>query len=222
MPILETIEINPIQPATHSVIWLHGLGADGHDFAGIVPELNLPAKMAMRFILPHAPMRPVTLNNGMTMRAWYDIYGLSASAREDEDGIRQVALLINELIEQEHARGVAYEKIVLAGFSQGGALALYCGLCFPEKLAGILALSAYLPVANLLYKEASPANKSTPIFMAHGLYDPVVPLLFGQGSYGLLKTQGYQVDWRTYPMQHAVCLEEIRDISTWLQERAKV
>ena len=219
MPTLETIEINPVQSATHSVIWLHGLGADGHDFAGIVPELNLPAKMSMRFILPHAPMRPVTLNNCMTMRAWYDIYGLNASMREDEKGIQQATLLINELIEEEHARGIAYEKIVLAGFSQGGALALYSGLCFPKKLAGILALSSYLPVSNLVFKEASPANKTIPIFMAHGVYDPVVPLLFGQGSYGLLKAQGYQVDWRTYPMQHAVCLEEIKDISAWLQER---
>jgi phospholipase/carboxylesterase len=219
MSTLDYIEIKPQLAATHTVIWLHGLGASGDDFAGIVPELGLSSEIAVRFILPHAPVRGVSINKGMRMRAWYDIYGLTTPVREDAAGIKESYALIKELIEAEHQRGIAYENIVLAGFSQGGALALFSGLCFDHRLAGILVLSGYVPIADTLFKERSPANKAIPIFMAHGLYDPVVPIALAQHSCSFLESSGYPVEWHSYPMEHTVSLEELKDIRFWLQAR---
>lgn len=214
---LEFITIESATDATASVIWLHGLGADGHDFEPIVPELGLPADHGIRFIFPHAPVQPVTINGGIPMRAWYDIYALSTPIKEDEQGIRRAQQLVAELVEQEHAKGIAYERIVLAGFSQGGAMALFTGLRWPERLAGILALSCYLPMAMSLPNEASQQNKATPIFMGHGMMDTVLPMALGQMSQGFLAAQGYQVEWHTYPMEHSVNMDEIRDIGLWLK-----
>ncbi len=214
---LETVEIGAADNATHSVIWLHGLGADGNDFVSIVPELMLPAELAVRFVFPHAPSRPITLNGGMRMRAWFDITSLDRSSAEDSAGINASQAAIEQLIEREMARGVAAENIVLAGFSQGGAMALHTGLRQPESLAGIMALSTWLPQWDRLADEASEANSSTPIFMAHGSFDPMVPCQFGEMSRDYLSQTGYQVDWHAYPMQHQVCLEQIADIGRWLK-----
>jgi phospholipase/carboxylesterase len=214
---LDFIEINPDLPAKRSVIWLHGLGADGNDFMPIVPELKIAPEKAVRFIFPHAPMRSVTINNGYVMRAWYDIYSLQNLMQEDEIGIRDSIKIVNELIEQEYAKGIAYENILLAGFSQGGAVALAAGLRYPQKLAGILALSAYLPLAQSVVQERSLANATIPIFMAHGSEDMVLPPMLGQISREFLISQDYSVEWKTYPMEHSVCLEEIKDISAWLK-----
>lgn len=213
---LDFIELSSTSPATHSVIWLHGLGADGNDFASLVPELKLPTTSAIRFIFPHAPVKSITINNGMKMRAWYDILALDRQMREDELGIRQSADAIAQLIEHEHARGIAYENIFLAGFSQGGAMALYTALRFPQKLAGIIALSCYLPLAKNLASEASVANKTIPIFLAHGNFDMVVPLMLAQYSKEALLQNHYTVAWHMYPMDHTVCFEEIKDIREWL------
>lgn len=218
MPTLEFEEITSKLPATHSVIWLHGLGADGHDFTGIVPELRLPTSAAVRFIFPHAPHRPVTINSGMTMRAWYDLYALDNRMLEDELGIRQAFGYISELIEHENARGIDYKNIILAGFSQGGALALFSGLRYPKQLAGIIALSTYLPLPTTLAKEGQPANKNIPIFMAHGIMDPVVPLVFARASRTILTSLDYKIEWHDYPMAHSVCADEIHDISQWLNK----
>ncbi len=192
---------------------MHGLGADGNDFVPIVNELELGGTPAIRFVFPHAPMRPVTINNGFVMRAWYDVsFGdlEGQSRRADEKGVRESQAQITALIEREAKRGVAAEHLVLAGFSQGGAIALQTGLRHPQKLAGVMALSTYLPLADSLLQEAAPANKATPIFMAHGTYDPLVPLMMGAGSMTLLTGLGYAVEWRQYPMPHSVCPEEIR------------
>ena len=218
--ILETIEIETGKNPTATVIWMHGLGADGNDFVPIVNELELDGTPAIRFVFPHAPMRPVTINNGYVMRAWYDVsFGdLEGQSRlADERGVRESQAHITALIEREARRGVAAQDIVLAGFSQGGAIALQTGLRHPRKLAGVIALSTYLPLAESLPQEAAPANKATPIFMAHGTYDPVVPLMMGAGSMTLLTGLGYAVEWRQYPMPHAVCPEEIQDIGAWLR-----
>jgi len=218
--ILETIEIETGKNPSASVIWMHGLGADGNDFAPIVNELELDGTPAIRFVFPHAPMRPVTINNGYVMRAWYDVsFGdLEGKSRlADERGVRESQAQIAALIEREAKRGVAPENIVLAGFSQGGAIALQTGLRHPRKLADVMALSTYLPLADSLPQEAAPANKATPIFMAHGTYDPVVPLMMGAGSMTLLTGLGYAVAWRQYPMPHSVCPEEIQDIGAWLR-----
>jgi phospholipase/carboxylesterase len=218
--ILETIEIETGKNPSASVIWMHGLGADGNDFVPIVNELALDRTPAIRFVFPHAPMRPVTINNGYVMRAWYDVsFGdLEGQSRlADERGVRESQAHITALIEREARRGVAAQDIVLAGFSQGGAIALQTGLRHPQKLAGVMALSAYLPLAESLLQEAAPANKTTPIFMAHGTYDPVVPLMMGAGSMTLLTGLGYAVEWRQYPMPHSVCPEEIQDIGAWLR-----
>jgi len=222
--ILETIEIETGKNPSASVIWMHGLGADGNDFVPIVNELELDGTPAIRFVFPHAPMRPVTINNGFVMRAWYDVsYGdlEGQSRRSDEQGVRESQAHITALIEREARRGVGAEHIVLAGFSQGGAIALQTGLRYPRKLAGVLALSTYLPLAESLTQEATPANRTTPIFMAHGTYDPVVPLMMGAGSMTLLSGLGYAVEWRQYPMPHSVCPEEIRDIGAWLRKVLK-
>ncbi len=202
-----------------SVIWLHGLGADGYDFEALVPELNLPAEKPVRFIFPHAPRQPVTINGGMVMRAWYDITGTEMIRQEDDAGIRRSAASIHHLIHQENARGIAAGNIILAGFSQGGAIALHTGLRYPESLAGILALSTYLPLSAQLEPEAHAANQSTPIFMAHGLYDPVIPLILAESSRTKLQQAGYNVEWHSYPMPHAVSPQEIHDISRWLRQR---
>lgn len=216
--LLSCLEINPQQPATASVIWLHGLGADGYDFANIVPELDLPSNLAIRFIFPHAPLRPVTINAGYTMRAWYDILGTDFNTREDEKGVRESEQVIYRLIENEHSKGIPYNRIMLAGFSQGGAIALHAGLRFPQRLAGIMALSTYLPLAPSFFKEANPANKDTPIFMAHGTQDPILPLQWGQISANFLKEAGHPLEFHIYQMPHGVCPEEIKDISKWLTE----
>jgi len=199
---------------TASIIWLHGLGADGYDFAPIVKRLNLPH---IRFILPHAPEMPVTRNNGYVMPAWYDVYGLTGFVKEDEAGIRQTQAYINTLIEKEITRGIPSERIVIAGFSQGGAIALQTALRFPKKLAGVLALSTYLPLKNSLKTEAQVANKSTPIFMAHGTFDDIITLETCKNSLSVLKEAQFLVEFYEYPMAHSVCEQEIVDIQDFLQ-----
>jgi len=211
---LAAIEIETGKNPAASIIWLHGLGADGNDFAPIVPELRLP-KTAIRFVFPHAPVQPVTINGGMRMRAWYDISD-GANRREDERGVRASQVLIETLIGREKERGTKAERLVLAGFSQGGAIALQTGLRHPERIAGIMALSAYVPVGETLTAEASAANRDVPIFMAHGSYDPVIPLGRAEQSRGLLQSLGYPVEWREYGMPHSVCPEELADIGVWL------
>jgi phospholipase/carboxylesterase len=222
--VLEAIQIETGKNPGAAIIWMHGLGADGNDFVPIVRELDLTGAPAVRFVFPHAPMRPVTINNGYVMRAWYDVtFGdLEGKSRKaDEKGVRGSEAQIRALIENEVQRGIAPASIVLAGFSQGGAVALETGLRYPEKLAGIMALSTYLPLAAALPREASPANRKTPIFMAHGVYDPVVPYLMGTTSKTALHALGYDVEWHEYPMQHSVCLEEIQDIGVWLRRILK-
>jgi phospholipase/carboxylesterase len=218
--LLEAIEIETGKNPAACIIWMHGLGADGNDFVPIVRELDLPRMQPIRFVFPHAPMRPVTLNNGYVMRAWYDVsYGdlEGRSRRPDEAGVRASHEAIGKLIARETGRGIATEKIVLAGFSQGGAIALHTGLRYPQRLAGMMALSTYLPLAEHLAHEAAPVNATTPIFMAHGTDDPVVPYAMGAGSRELLGKMGYDVEWHEYPMQHSLCLEEVQDIAAWLR-----
>jgi phospholipase/carboxylesterase len=216
---LPAIEHETAANPTHSVIWLHGLGADGSDFAPMVPQLVDPAWPALRFVFPHAPVRPVTINNGMSMRAWYDITGFDLGARQDEAGVRASIAAVETLIEHEHQRGVPSSNIVLAGFSQGGAIALAAGLRHAEALAGIVALSTYIPIHTMLAPERSTANAATPIFWGHGTADPVVVLQRGVDSRQQLESLGYTVDWHTYPMAHAVCAEEITDLRAWLGRR---
>jgi len=214
---LETVEVETAPAPQAAVIWMHGLGADGHDFEPIVPELDLPAVPGVRFVFPHAPMRAVTINAGWVMRAWYDVREEAGVRQEDPPGVRASQRDIEALIARERARGLAADRIVLAGFSQGGAIALHTGLRHPERLAGIMALSCSLPLADSVAAEASPANRGVPIFMAHGTQDPLIPLARGARARDLLRQLGYRVDWREYPMPHAVCPEEIRDISAWLR-----
>lgn len=214
---LETVERVTRDAPELAVIWLHGLGADGHDFEPIIPELGLA--VGVRFVFPHAPIRPVTINGGMPMRAWYDIVGFDAAA-EDAAGIRASAAAVARLIDREMERGVPAARIVLAGFSQGGAIALQLGLREPRGLAGVLALSTYLPLAATLAHEKSAANAAVPIFMAHGTYDPVIPLAHADASRRALEREGYTVDWRVYPMAHAVCAPEIGAIGRWLEALA--
>lgn len=214
-----TIDLNP--PNDHpegSVIWLHGLGADGNDFVPIVEQLNLLEEYNVRFVFPHAPVRPITINGGMSMRGWYDITELSFSAKEDVEGIAASQALIEHLIEREMGLGIKSERIVLAGFSQGGAMSLYTGLRYAKKLGGIVALSTYLPLANHLNKERSLVNQDTPIFQAHGLFDPIVPLMLGEMARQQLQGLGYTIEWHTYPMPHSVLPEEIRTIAGFLQK----
>lgn len=217
---LECIEIETGPVPTHAVIWLHGLGADGHDFAPMVPELQLQGMPAIRFVFPHAPVMPVTINNGMAMRAWYDIYTPDLVRREDEPGLRASQAAVEALIARENSRGIPCENIVLAGFSQGCAMTLQTGLRIDQKLAGMLCLSGYLPLATLTAAESSPANRGTPIFMAHGTMDPVVDISRAQASREALQALGYCVEWKTYDMGHAVCLEEIADIAAFLRKVA--
>ncbi len=211
---LEAIEVETAKNPSASIIWMHGLGADGNDFAPIVPALQLP-EAPVRFVFPHAPIRPVTINGGMRMRAWYDISD-GAIRREDEEGVRASQVLVEALIAREKERGTQANRLVLAGFSQGGAIALQTGLRHAERIAGIMALSTYLPIAEKFAAEASAANRGVPIFMAHGSVDPVIPLARAEQSRGLLRSLGYPVEWREYPMPHSVCAEEVNDISAWL------
>ena len=213
---LQRVVIEPEGEAERSVIWLHGLGADGHDFEPIVPYLGLDPSLRVRFVFPHAPPRPVTVNAGMIMRAWYDIRRLGSREDEDEQGIRDSAELVSSLIEEERARGIPAERIVLAGFSQGGALALHVGLRQPARLAGLVVLSAYLVLDEQLEAERHPATGGIPIFQAHGTLDPMVPLSAGERARDVLRRLGYAVDWRAYPMGHEVRPEEIRDIGAAL------
>ena len=217
--LLDAVELETGPGPRASVIWMHGLGADGHDFEPIVPELSLPAA-PIRLVFPHAPQRPVTINGGMRMPAWYDILDPSldpASRREDAQGIRESQAQVEALVARELARGVPASRIVLAGFSQGGAIALHAGLRHAQRLAGIMALSTYLPLQSTLAAEASAANRDVPVFMAHGLADPVVVPLRATASRDLLRGAGYAVQWHEYPMPHAVCAEEIADIGAWLR-----
>jgi phospholipase/carboxylesterase len=214
----EAIVMHPDTPPTASVIWLHGLGADGTDFVPLVPELRLPDNVAPRFIFPNAPVRPVTVNNGMTMPAWYDIYSFGDKDREDAAGIRESAALVHGLIEAERAAGISAARIVLAGFSQGGAIALQAGLRYAQPLAGILALSTYLPLAATLAAESSPANRAIPILMCHGRHDPVLSLELARKSFETLIAQGYAPRLLEYPMEHTLCAEEIVAISQWLAQ----
>jgi phospholipase/carboxylesterase len=209
----------PATPATASVIWLHGLGADGHDFVPIVPELKLPANPGIRFVFPHAAVRAVTLNMGMRMRAWYDIKTLTAEGRADEAGLRESLARLDALIAAERALGIESRRIVIAGFSQGGAVALHGALRHPEPLGGILALSCYLPLQAVLANELAEVNRQTPIFMCHGQFDPVLPLALGLAACNWLRAAGYRVEWKEYPMQHQVCLPEIQDAAAWLRAR---
>lgn len=212
---LEAIEIETAPQPDAAIVWLHGLGADGSDFVPIVPELRLPARLRARFVFPHAPVRPVTINAGVRMRAWFDIAALDGT-HEDEAGLRAAQHEIEALIARERERGVASDRIVLAGFSQGGALALHTALRYRERLAGVIALSTWLPLAGTLSAQASAANAATPIFLAHGSDDPLVPLALAQASRAALARLGYAVEWRAYPMEHGVCAEEIADIAAFL------
>jgi phospholipase/carboxylesterase len=213
----DALELNPAVPITASVIWLHGLGADGHDFESIVPQLGVAEKLGVRFVFPHAPHMPVTVNGGMVMRAWYDIVDADIAHREDSVGIRNSAETVRTLVKREIGDGRDPRRIVLAGFSQGGAIALHAGLRYPERLGGILALSTYLPLGKALEDEAHPSNADIPIFMAHGTEDPIVPLTRAQQSRAALEDKGYSVEWHSYPMQHAVCMPEIQHVGAWLK-----
>jgi phospholipase/carboxylesterase len=215
--LLDAVEVETGRNPQASVIWLHGLGADGHDFEPVVPELVRPGERALRFVFPHAPVRPVTLNNGYAMRAWYDILGLDRQAKQDEAGIRDSAAAICALIARENQRGVASARIVLAGFSQGGAMALFTGLRYPERLSGIMGLSCYPVLASTFDAERDPANQETPILLAHGTFDPMVDLSLGQAGKEMLEKRGYKVEWHSYPMPHAVSPEEIGAIAAWLR-----
>ncbi|WP_264435809.1 alpha/beta hydrolase [Coxiella endosymbiont of Dermacentor marginatus] len=213
---LERTTIPSTKVATGSVIWLHGLGASGRDFTDIIPQLALPKDLHLRFIFPHAPMRSITINAGMRMRAWYDIYSLADFAQEDEKGIAQAQRSINQLIEEEISHGVPSHRIILAGFSQGGAVALYTGLRYLKPLAGIIALSTYLPCKNQLTVEMSVVNQKISIFMAHGNLDPILPLTLGRKTFQILSQLGYLIEWHDYATGHQICYEEIKAISNWL------
>jgi phospholipase/carboxylesterase len=214
--LLESLEVETAPSPRAAVIWMHGLGADGYDFVDVPPVLRLPESLSVRFVFPHAPMQPVTINGGMVMRAWYDIRPDAGARREDEPGLRQSQRQVEALIAREKARGVPAARIVLAGFSQGGAMALQTSLRHPERLAGIMALSCYLPLADLVAAEASAANRDVPIFLAHGTHDPLIPLTRARRALESLTGLGYAVEWHEYPMPHSVCDAEIRDIGAWL------
>ena len=212
--LLPAVEIETAASPGAAVIWMHGLGADGHDFEPIVPALGLPPSLTVRFVFPHAPRRPVTINAGMVMRAWYDV---ALGPEEDEAGIRAAQRRVEALVEREGRRGIPAERVVLAGFSQGGVMALQTGLRYPERMAGILALSCYLPLPGTLAGEAAPANRDVPLFLAHGLHDDLVPLTRGRQARDRLRGLGYPVEWHEYPMPHAVCAEEIEVVGVWLR-----
>jgi phospholipase/carboxylesterase len=214
--LLDCIEHETGPQPTHAVIWLHGLGADGNDFAPIVPELRLPATPAVRFVFPHAPVQPVTINGGMAMRSWYDILVTDLVRQEDAAGIRLSETAVRALIARENARGIPTSRIILAGFSQGCAMTLHTGLRLPDKLAGMIGLSGYLPLLDRAAAERQDANADTPIFLAHGEYDPVVDISRAIASRDMLQSLGHDVRWHTYPMQHSVCAEEVADLRDFL------
>lgn len=220
MTFLETVETGPGDDVDGSVIWLHGLGADGHDFEPIVPELRLDGRLSLRFVFPHAPVREVTINNGIAMRAWYDIVSLDRSGPQDEDGILESAGQVLDLVQREIERGVPQERIVLAGFSQGGAIVLHAALRQPERFAGLMALSTWLPLADRFAEEvagnAQSQPRDLPVFIAHGTFDPMLPIGLGEATRDALSDAGYQPEWHAYPMAHAVCAEEIAAIRDWL------
>lgn len=210
---LSAIEIETGTHIQNSVIWLHGLGADGSDFVSIVPALQLPHSMGVRFIFPHAPLMPITINEGLTMRAWYDIYGLTIDAKIDKEGMEKSISLIHKLVEKEIQKGIPTERIILAGFSQGAVIALMMGLNYPKRLGGIIALSGYLPDIP----KPAPIDNAIRIFLAHGTDDLVVPYALGKMAYATLNAAHYPVTWKSYPMSHSVCAEEIIAIGEWLQ-----
>ena len=217
--LLEWLEISTSDNPEFAVIWMHGLGADGHDFEPVVPHLGLPRDLGVRFVFPHALMRPITINGGAVMRAWYDIIEISASKGQDEAGINHSAGKIRELIGHQCEKGIKASNIVLAGFSQGGAMAMHVGLRYPQKLAGIMALSAYLMFPERLQSECSDANGTTPVFIGHGTHDPMVPLSLGQSACSELKAGNWPVEWHTYPIPHSVSQAEIMDIGHWIRSR---
>jgi phospholipase/carboxylesterase len=217
--LLEALEVETALSPRAAVVWMHGLGADGYDFVDVPPVLRLPESLAVRFVFPHAPMQPVTINGGMVMRAWYDVRHDAGARREDEPGVRASQQRIEALIAREKARGIPADRLVLAGFSQGGAMALHTGLRHGERLAGVMALSCFLPLAEQVGAEASTANRDVPIFLAHGTHDPVIPLARARQAHEVLTRLGYPVEWHEYPMPHSVCDAEIRDIGAWLTQR---
>ncbi len=212
----EAVIAEPPERATASIIWLHGLGADGHDFEPIVPQLSFPSARATRFVFPHAPHQAVTVNGGMVMRAWYDIRDAQLPGYVDEAGIRRSQERLTAYVDRELAHGIDAERIVLAGFSQGGVIALRTGLAFEPRVGAILALSTYLPMSKSSELETEPGGRTIPVFMAHGSADPLIPMSAAEESRDRLLTMGYSVEWHDYPMQHEMCLEEIRDIGKWL------
>jgi phospholipase/carboxylesterase len=212
----DAVVVRPSTSADASVIWLHGLGADGHDFEPIVPHLDAALTSRTRFVFPHAPKRPVTINGGYVMRAWYDVVDADIARRADADGVHESERILHDYIETEVANGIPPERIVVAGFSQGGAITLHGGLRYPQRLAGVLGISCYLPLPNAIAKGSAPANATTSVFMAHGTEDPVIPVAAGKQSRDYLKNLDYDIEWHTYPIPHSVCLEEIEDISRWL------
>ena len=214
MALPDCVEVVSGETPVGSVIWLHGLGADGHDFEPIVPELRLPADLPLRFVFPHAPMRPVTINGGMVMRAWYDIVTLDAEGRADAEGVRESTAILEALIAREMERGIPADKIVVAGFSMGGAIAINTALNTAHGLAGLMALSTYLPLPNEV--DGTSGSRDLPVFMAHGSFDPMLPMQWGQLSAKKLEETGFSVEWHEYPMAHAVCPQEIDDIREWL------
>ncbi|HEY0488400.1 MAG TPA: alpha/beta hydrolase [Telluria sp.] len=216
--LLENIEIETAPNPQVAVIWMHGLGADGNDFVPLVKELDLTGLPGIRFIFPHAKQMPVTINNGYVMRAWYDIVGTDIARREDEAGLRSSQAEVEALIAREKSRGIPAERIILAGFSQGCAMTLQTGLRHDEKLAGLLCLSGYVPLADKISNERTEASLKTPVFLVHGTHDGVIPVARAHQSRDLLKALGYQVEWHEYPMQHSLCLEEVNDISAWLKK----
>lgn len=215
---LPTEIVKTSEQTEYTVIWMHGLGADGHDFVPVIPELKLPASAKIKFVFPHAPVRPVTLNNGMQMRAWYDLLSLDRAKTAKEDDILTTVSWINAMLDEEIGNGTPSEKILLAGFSQGGVIALHTGLRYPKKLAGIMALSTYIPFKDKTLAEAHAAQKGLDIFAAHGKFDPVIPFASYEDYVPSLEQQGYRVEAHGYPMEHSLCLEEIQHISAWLQK----
>ena len=213
---LQAIQIDTQNNPNCAVIWLHGLGANGHDFEPIVSELNLPDSIHARFIFPHAPIRAVTLNSGMQMPAWYDIYSLEMDSKEDVQGVEKITREIHAMIDEQIHQGIAINKIVLAGFSQGGALSLYAGLTFSKKLSGLIGLSSYLPLRNQIQEASKFASRGLRIFLAHGSYDDVVPIAYTETAKEILEGQKFSVQWHTYPCAHTVCAEEIQEIRKFL------
>jgi len=216
---MHAIIVEPPQPATASIIWLHGLGANGHDFEPVIAEFSQDLTCHTRFIFPHAPQRPITINGGMVMRGWYDVVNLDLTLQQDPQGIHESSQLLQNYLTHEINRGITTQRMVLAGFSQGGAMALHTALRYPHPLAGIVALSTYLPLADTIEAEIHPANRNIPIFMGHGEFDPVIPLIQAQRSRSQLEQLGYSIQWHTYQIEHHVNYPELQDLNQWLTQR---